>query len=232
MRRSVTALAVACFALGAAFAFALEAGRSQAQTQQDPVRAFLSSVQHAAPGQFATPQSAIRYLVEQVRTQNVVGATRVLPIAEVYSRTDFPALLQTLESVDINSFFPKQPFSKFVYSAVNPLTRNYTLFTVSLLIPHFLAKGVVATPTQAARQAMIKNLDPARLKGIHVGSIEPFKQYPIKQALKSNRLKAELGVNAEGETTFVVSGLGPDRRFDTTLERIGKNWFVETVGEH
>src|SRR4029077_17835046 len=75
MRRSTIALAVTCFALGAAFAFALEPGRGRAQAQQDVVRAFLSSVQHPAPGEFSTPQSAIRYLVEQVRTQNVSAAT-------------------------------------------------------------------------------------------------------------------------------------------------------------
>jgi len=231
--RSVVALTVAvtCFALGAAFAFALEAGRGQAQSQQDVVGAFLSSVQHPSPGEFPTPQSAIRYLVEQVRTQNVSAATRVFPITEVYSRTDFVALLRTLESFDLNSFFPKQPFSKLAY-ATGPLTRNYTLFATSLLIPGFVSKGVILTNTEAKRQAALKQLDPARLSHINVASIGPFTKYPIKKMLQGNRLQAELGVNAEGETTFTVGGLGPDRAFDATLERIGKNWFVASINEH
>ena len=229
MRRSTIALAVTCFALGAAFAFALEAGRGQAQTQQDVVRAFLSSVQHPAPGEFPTPQSAIRYLVEQVRTQNVSAATRVFPITEVYSRTDFMTLLETLDSFDLSSFFPKQPFSKLAYST-GPLTRNYTLFATSLLIPGLVSKGVVLTNTEAARQAAVKRLDPARLRGIRVASIGRFKKYPTKQLLK-NGLLAELGVKEEGETTFTVAGLGPDHGFRATLERIGKNWFVSSVEE-
>src|SRR4029079_3357022 len=115
--------------------------------------------------------------------------------------------------------------------AASPLTRNYTLFTTSLLIPGFVSKGVILTNTEAKRQAAIKQLDTARLSHIDVASIGPFTKYPIKQMLKGNKLQAELGVNAAGETEFTVGGLGPDHRFRATLERIGKNWFVQSVEE-
>lgn len=182
----------------------------------------MSAVQTPAQNEFPTIPSAIRYLVEQVRTQDLEGATRVLPIADLVQRATFTWEANRLQSASASGSFPKQPFSR-LYEELGLLERDYVLFAVDLLHPGFTRSGTVPLSTPAAERQFEAQLDPARLshlavKGIAVG-------------LNTTKVSGlgQIGVSRVAEATVRLTGVGRPRNADVMLYRIGSNWLVSTV---
>jgi len=181
-RRLLSPLALV--AVGIAIGVALRPAGGAARTAgQDPIKAFLSVVRRPSSGQFATPQAAVKFLVEQVRTQNYVEAMRVMPISEEYNRASFPLEVSYLQSVDLNSFFPNQPVSKFQYSAMRPLFSAYTQFNLLMLLPKLISGGAIVVPNAAKLKALEAQLDTKRLSGMRVKSMSKpkviFPEVPV-----------------------------------------------------
>jgi hypothetical protein len=212
--------------LGAALALSIwtvtRPGGGGAATTPSLVERTMSAVQTPSSNEFPTIPSAIRYLVEQVRTQNLDGATRVLPIAYLMQRATFAWEANRLQSVAPSGSFPKQPFSK-LYEELGLLERDYVLFAVDLLHPGFTKSGVVPLSTPAAERQFEAQLDPARLSHLAVKAI----------AVGLNTTKVSglgrIGVSRVAEATVRLTGVGPPRNADVMLYRIGSNWLVTTV---
>jgi hypothetical protein len=215
---------LACVAVGVAIGVAMRPPGGAARTQgNDPISAFIGAVPRASSGQFPTPQAAVRFLVQQVKTQNYVEAMRVLPIVERDRRATFSLYVKYLQTVDLNSFFPKQPLSKFDYAAMRPLFDSYTKFTLLLLYPQLVSGGAVAVPNDARLKELEQKLDPIRLSGLRITSLSA----PIIGP-KPGRGDGS-GVTAQGAEDAVLVGVGPARKFDFLVQKIGSNWFVAGV---
>jgi hypothetical protein len=218
--------AIVLIAVGIAIGVALRPAGGTARTAaQDPIQAFLGAVRRPLSGQFATPQAAVKFLVEQVRTQNYVEAMRVMPISEVYQHATFPLQVSYLQAVDLNSFFPKQPVSKFQYAAMRTLFSAYTQFDVLMLLPKLISGGAVAVPNAAKLKELEAQMDTKRLSRMRVRSMEP------PQLLTGSRLgKGDgSGVTSKGVLDALISGVGADRALEFFVEKIGANWFVTGV---
>lgn len=193
-----------------------------AATTPSLVERAMSAVQTPSQNEFPTIPSAIDYLVEQVRTQDVDGATRVLPIAALMQRATFTWEANRLQSASVSGSFPKQPFSK-LYEELGLLERDYVLFAVDLLHPGFTKSGVVPLSTPAAERQFEAQLDPARLSHLGVKA--------IAVGLNTTRTSglARLGVTRVAEATVRLTGVGQPRNADVMLYRIGSNWLVTSV---
>jgi hypothetical protein len=189
------------------------------------VDGFMSAVQTPKPGEFPDVDSAVKFLVEQVRTQNLAAVTRVLPIAYMFQRATFRTQVGRLQSLDLNGFFPGQPLTKLNSVALGPLWSSYTKFSVELLYPKFFQQGAVAVMDARAAQQLEARLDPKRLSGIVVKSSKVTSQVP---AAKLGPLRS-LGVSDYVFARVLIGGIGPVRAFEFALERIGSNWLVVGV---
>jgi hypothetical protein len=215
---------LACVAVGIAIGVAMRPAGGAARAQGgDPISAFISSVPRASSGQFPTPQSAVKFLVQQVRTQNSTEAMRVLPIVERYQHATFPLYMKYLLTLDLNGFFPKQPVSKFDYAAMRPLFGSYTRFILLLLYPQLVTGGAVAVQSDAQIKGIEQKLDLKRLAGLKIASMSA----PILGP-KPGRGDGS-GVKAQGVEDAVLAGVGPARKFEFLMQKIGSNWFVAGV---
>ena len=180
------------------------------------IAATLAAVQRPTPDEFPTIDSAIRYLVEQVRAQNADAASRVLPIA-YYNRSTFIAwaLAQQYSETAV-----AQPFGKF-YFGLGMLEQNYTVFAANLLDPKLTSNGLVVDGRQAA-QDLEAQLDPDRLAHIYVESVTNIRMYtvPPKSAWRV------IGVSKTAGARVMIGGIGTPRAYDFTLEQFGANWLI------
>ena len=64
---------------------------------------------------------------------------------------EFPLFVNRLRSLDPNGFDPRQPLSKLEPSLAS-LQKDFTLFTIQLLDPSFIGKGVMVVPTSRAAE--------------------------------------------------------------------------------
>jgi hypothetical protein len=183
----------------------------------------MSAVQTPSPNEFPTISSAIKYLVEQVRSQNIEGATRVMPLAYNFQRATFAWQATRLASVDLNGIYPKQPFSR-MYQQFGLLNKNYVLLSVELLYPGFEKKSVVILKNRAAVQQFQFQVDPARLASLSVKKISVY-----LNSTKVNGLQA-IGVNRIAEAKVEMAGVGATRTADVLLSRYGSNWLIADVG--
>jgi hypothetical protein len=219
--RAPVLLVAATLACGAVAVWAASGGRADSNRSLVPTS--LSAIQTAQPNEFSTPKAAVQYLVEQVRTQNVDAATRVLPIAAYEQKATFEGQANRLQSVAVNGFFPGQPFSKLYYE-LGFLENNYTLFAISLLDPTFLGKGVVPLRSSQAVKQFAARFDPNRLAHIQLQSFSPT----YSSSTKLNGLQ-QLGVNKIAGANIVIGGLGTPRHGTVDLARYGTNWLVNSV---
>jgi len=213
-------------AVGVAVGIALgPRGGAAGSVASDPIQAFIGAVRRPSAGQFPTPQAAVRFLVEQVRTQNYVEAMRVMPIVERYDRATFPLQVMNLQSFTADSFFPGQPVSKFTYAATQPLFGSYTQFTLDMLVPKLILAGAIIVPDAAKLKEIEAQLDTKRLARMKVKSMSAPK-------IESGALIGKgdgSGVTSSGTLTAVVAGIGRDRKLRFDLEKIGTNWLVTFV---
>jgi hypothetical protein len=193
-----------------------------AATTPSLVERALSAVQTPSQNEFPTIPSAIDYLVEQVRTQDLDAATRVLPIADLMRRATFTWEATRLQSVTVSGSFPKQPFS-MLYEQLGLLERDYVLFAVDLLHPGFTKIGTLPLSTPAAERQFEAQLDPARLSHLAVKA--------IAVGLNTARVSGlgQIGVTRVAEATVRLTGVGRPRNADVMLYRIGSNWLVSSV---
>jgi hypothetical protein len=203
---------------------AFHPGGGGAASSPTVIDGFMSAVQTPSSGEFPTPSSAVDYLVDQVRTQNLAAVTRVLPIKTLQKET-FQQQLDELGSLDIQGFFPGQPLSELQALAINPLESCYTLFAVNLLEPSLLKSGTLVASTKKQQQALTAQLDPKRLSGMSVKSAK------VTDSLKGAKLgvRAQLGIDEEAIARVVIAGVGSPKAFDFTLVHVGGNWLVEVV---
>ena len=189
------------------------------------VVAALAAVQEPTPNEFPTPDSAIRYLVEQVRAQNVDGATRVLPIAYYDSRITLQRYLSwtTFMPPPANAFLPNQPFSK-LYFELGLLEQNFNDFAASLLDPKDSPHDLHIFNTEQAAQQIQARLDPSRLARIYVQSV---KSEPGTHA-KVGKLRS-IGVDRLVSVRVVIGGMGTPRPYDVSFERFGTNWLIASI---
>ena len=211
----------------AAAVFFAARGRSSMQTSKPSlVASALAGVQTARPGEFPTPESAVRYLVEQVRTQNVDAAARVLPIASFYRRMTFRWQTMRLSSVSSDSvLFPRQPFSN-LYSQLGMLQQDYVMFTVGLLVPDLASRGTVINVSSSAQERRLEaQLDPSRLRHISITTITPTYNFG---GAKFYDLR-KIGVTRVAGTHVVIGGIGAPRGYDIDTVQIGGNWLIRSV---
>jgi hypothetical protein len=224
VRRVLSALAL--LVVGAAIGVALRpAGGEARSTGRDPIQAFLAAVPRPASGQFPTPQSAVKFLVQQVRAQNYSEAMRVMPITEEYTRATFPLEVAYIQALDFNSFFPGQPVSKFQYAAMRPLFSAYTEFTLLMLLPKLVKNGTMVVLNAAQRKAIEAQLDAKRLSAMKIASMGAPKLMPGRVGKGDGS-----GVTAQGVLDTVISGAGSNRGVEFYVEKIGTNWFVSGTG--
>jgi hypothetical protein len=146
-----------------------------------------------------------------------------MPIAFYYQRATFAWQTNRVESVDLNSFFPKQPFSK-LYVALGFLQHNFTLFGLELLRPNFISAGVITAPNAAAEQKLEAELDPSQLAHLTVDSTSII----FDTGTKLGGMGA-LGVNRQAEAHAVIGGLPAPRTADVLLNRYGTNWLITSI---
>jgi hypothetical protein len=224
-----TVLALAATAAAAVY-FATRSGSSnasQAATTSNPsgqslVAGALSAIQTPTPSEFPTIPSAITYLIEQMRTQDLEAATRVMPLAFFYKRATFAWWANRLQSVDLNSFFPEQSFSK-LYTVLGFLHTNFTLLGIELLRPGFMAAGTIVLSTPSAEQQLEAQLNPARLAQLSVRS--------VSVVFNTSKLggMGQLGVNRVAEAHAMIGGLASPRTVDVYLDRYGSNWLISSI---
>jgi len=205
----------------------VSSGSSKASTgNRTVVDAFLAAVQQPTSAEFPSPDSAIRFLVEQVRTQNLADVTRVLPIDELYEHETFEWRATWLESIDLESFFPGQPLSKLETVALEPLRNVYTDFALDLLMPGFADHGVYTLPDAAAVKRLEAKLDPGRLKGIFVKKITLSATQPASKFLTPGH---DPLIEEAVEANVIVGGIGAPLGFDFDLWKVGTNWLMVGV---
>lgn len=202
---------------------ALGSGSRSGDGDHTVVDAFLGAVRQPSPGEFPTPASAIKFLVEQVRTQDLADVTRVVPITELYEHETFEWRASWLQSVDVQSFFPGQPLSKLESVAMGPLGGVYTRFAVELLDPELGADGTVVLSTPAAVRRLEARLDPKRLANIYVRSVKVDGVRPASKTLGPGH---DPSITQVAAAEFVVAGVAHPHGFDVELWKVGTNWLV------
>jgi hypothetical protein len=212
--------------LGAILALAVwtvtrPAGGGAAATP-DLVQRTLSAVQTPSANEFPTIPSAVEYLVEQVRTQNLAGATRVLPIAYLMEHASFDWEANHVQSASASGQLPGQPLSH-LYEELGLLDRDYVLFGADLLHPGFTRSGVVPLQTPAAVQRFQAQLDPRRLSHLAVASVTTKVNTTRTSGL------SRIGVSRIAEAAVKLTGVGRPQTADVLLYRIGSNWLVLSV---
>jgi hypothetical protein len=193
------------------------------------VEAILSAIREPKPGQFPTPESAVRFLLEQVKKQDIDEVARVFPIRECLERMTFPVHAKLMMAYQpVTSPRPGAAFHNLC-QAMMPLTTTYHQLTLALLgvepamTQHF--------PDEAAVAKFHERLDPARLKDIEIKSVRldgEFERHSAGQVIPANKV---LGVEALQVVRAVVRFAGADFTSSFFVGRIGGQWRVLGLSE-
>lgn len=184
------------------------------------------------PMTFATPEDAVAAYLQGVADADAAEVLAASAVDQMATNLDFPAYIDRLQA-----WVPQGPAP-----ATHPMLIDFTLaqqqgmllgqtrnLVYGLLTDLDLSGGIIAPADSAWAQALVDQLDLARLSGLAVGGIVP----PDPDVMASERYldtmakqAAVWGADEMTERVATVSLEGRDWLVGFTLMRFGDDWRV------
>jgi len=190
------------------------------------VKGFLAGLRRPKPGEFATPVSPVRHLIEQVRRRDFDEATKAFPVQERFERVSFIDAAQTLSVYSATATpLPGAPYQRLLWASGG--LESYDLLTMALLgVAPTLAHSMEGKDLAAQARAAAEKLDPGRLKDLAVVEADRPRAVPVQPHDAGRRA---LGVEAMSSGQLLIRS-GENRVECLYLTaRIDGNWRILTL---
>lgn len=188
--------------------------------------AVLESLREPKTGEFASPESAVRFLFDQVKKRDVTEATRVFPIRERFEKLDFDASARYQTTFELRHW----PVPKARWQNLR-LALDYlwifdelSLACLGLNPDDRIPLNQSELPTEV--EALRQRLDYARLRELQIDEVtvdfdEPVREDQVKEML--------LGAERTSRVQTSVHCGDVQVTFTFDLLQIAGNWRVVTL---
>jgi len=188
------------------------------------VSAMLGAIRKPAANQFPTPESVLKFLLEQVQKQDLDEATKAFPIVEHFERNDLATFSRYLQVIEpTTSPMPQSPFRN-LSNAMRPLA-SFDQISLTLLGADLSRVTVLKEQgSDAELKPLIDRLDRSRLANLEIQSITSERIFPTKP---DDPYTKKLGVSARTQTTATLKTPdGKRAQVSCMVEKLDDNWRI------
>lgn len=214
--------------LGAGVAGAAEAPAADAAADGAPTtlaQAILGAIRAPKPGQFPTPEAAVRFFLEQVKKQDVDEALRVFPIRERLERETFRFQMRRLRTFEGTGPWPPAfQYHNVLVAIRGPLLlfENVTMGLLGVDKTTYVQRDQDIEETLRNLEA---RLDPARLRGMKIGSIARDRALTARSKQVPDSLKARGITQIQCIKARLACG-GREVQCEFFMGLMGDNWRI------
>jgi hypothetical protein len=203
---------------------AFAADQSTTQPAPQLVTAILGAIRKPAPNQFPTPESVVKFLLEQVQKQDLDEATKAFPIVEHFERNDLATMSAYLQIIDpMSSPMPQSPFRN-LSNAMRPLAAIDQISLAMLGADMTKVTILKEHGSDADLKPIIEKLDRSRLSKIEIGRIT---SEHMLQSKEDDPYTKKLNITARTQTTAnLKTPDGKKAQVQCLVEKIDGNWRI------
>ncbi len=209
--------------------FQVVRGKEKKEPESRLVHVMIAAIRQPKAGEFPRPESAVRFLLEQVKRQDIDEAAKVFPILERYRGVSFSRHARWLQACDwARSPLPGAPYRNLTMAM--EYLRMYDGLSLTLLLKEspdtmrYLGKNALDKQIEALE----KELDRSQLQSLKVAQVQAGTAIPIPS---DNEIARAMGTRERQIVKASVNFDGREFEFSFITVRIGDNWRVERIDQ-
>ncbi|HXD50950.1 MAG TPA: hypothetical protein VN689_03590 [Burkholderiales bacterium] len=188
------------------------------------VAALLQAIRQPAADQFPSPESVVKFLLEQIQRQDLDEAAKAFPIVETYQRLDLASSARYLLIIEPNSTpFPQSPFRN-LGRAMQPLGYFDSISLGLLGVDLTRVTTLKDRGSDAELKPIIDKCDRSRLANLQLGAITAKLPQPVKPD-DARGTALHISARTQVEASLTAPD-GKPAQLMCVVEKIDTNWRI------